>query len=157
VLLGGLVATWRGGLSAGRVLAVGLASSSAGVLPVHGLAGELLYPHVLAEALRTAPDDIALLGTSHHGLYALLASTNEIEKLRDESELAAWSAHHPDGLLLVDPKHLKDGLPGGLVSVTSDKVHRFSVLVLRPQVGAGSRHAPAEPAFPPMLDPGGDP
>jgi len=130
-VLVGLAATLRASSSARALLGVALASSGASLLPVHDLAGELLYPHALAEALRKAPADIALLGTSHHGLYALLSGHAKIEKLRREDELAPWIALHPEGWLLVDPKCVKNGLPPGLVEVARDKVHRFSVLVLR--------------------------
>jgi len=127
----GLVATTRQRLSAHGLLIVTLCGMSAGALPIHWLAGELLFPHELAEALRSSSAKVAYLGSSHHGVYALLAPTPELDRLNDAVELSSWSELHPDSLVLVDPKALGEQVPPGLVVVARDVVHRAPVLVLR--------------------------
>lgn len=131
VAIAGLVASGRRQLSARALLAVTLIGTNASLLPFHWLAGELLFPHDLAEALRSGPTEVAYLGTSHHGVYALLAPTPELEKLHDVAQLSSWSALHPDGLLVVDPDDLGGEPPPEFVVVARDVVHRSPVLVLR--------------------------
>jgi 4-amino-4-deoxy-L-arabinose transferase-like glycosyltransferase len=130
IALLGILATWRKRLSPRALLSVAMIGTSACLLPIHWLAGELLFPHDLADALRSGPTEVAYLGTSHHGVYALLAPTPDLEKLTDTAQLASWSALHPDGLLVVDPEDLGGELPSGLVVVARDVVHRTRVLVL---------------------------
>lgn len=117
-------------LSARALLVLAALGTSACLLPFHWLGGQLLFPHDLAGALRADATEVAFLGSSHHGLYALLSSP-ELEKLDDPAELAPWSERHPDGLLLVDQARLGAELPAGLAVVARDVVHRTPVVVLR--------------------------
>jgi len=127
----GLVATGRKRLSSHALLSAAAIWASACLLPFQWLAGELLFPHDLARALRSNPTEAAYLGSSHHGIYAFLASVPVLEKLDDASQLAAWSELHPEGLLLIDQQALVEELPSGLVVVARDVVHRTPVVVLR--------------------------
>ena len=112
---------------AGLVLALGAAA-----LGVHRIAGELLYPHAIAAALRVDPGvPLAHLGPSKHGILELLSGRTDIEKLRDASELVRWSEDHPRGLIVVDTGSLDGDLPAGWEVTVSDVVHRNPVLVLR--------------------------
>jgi len=130
--LAGLAATFRKRASARALLLVAFASSAVSFLPIQHLAGELLYPHALAEALsadRATP--IAYLGSAHHGIYSLLAARDDLEKLQGEAELEAFCAADPGGLLLIDAAARPAALPEHLVAVATDVVHRSEVEVWR--------------------------
>jgi 4-amino-4-deoxy-L-arabinose transferase-like glycosyltransferase len=130
--LAGLVATFRTRASARALLLIAVASSAATFLPVHRLAGELLYPHALAAVLgaeRDAP--IAYLGSAQHGIYSLLAARDDLEKLQSEAELETFCADDPGGLLLIEADSSPASLPEHLVVVATDVVHRNRVQVLR--------------------------
>ncbi len=133
--LAGLAATFRARLSVRALIAVGLVSSSTSLLAFHHLAGKLLYPNALAEALAAATGadsatPIAYLGTSHHGVYSWLSARDDLRKLGGEGELAAFCAG-PAGLVLIDARALPATMPERLVHVTSDVVHRSTVQVWR--------------------------
>jgi len=113
--LAGLMATIRL-RSARALLAVSLIGSGASMLPVHWLAGQLLFPHELAEALRES-SDVAIFCSSRHGLYPLLSSDKDVEKLQDESMLGPWRAQHPGGLLVVGAEY---SLETGVVDFFDD-------------------------------------
>lgn len=141
--LAGLLASFRPRLSARAVLALSVASTGASLLSIHRLAGQLLYPHVLAEALAADPAvPIAFLGSSHHGIYALLASRDDLEKIASEDELEAWCRGVPGGLLLIDSEDLPAVLPAGLERVASDVVHQSEVEVWRITDGARGTRVP---------------
>jgi 4-amino-4-deoxy-L-arabinose transferase-like glycosyltransferase len=124
--------------SARGLLVVAVATWGACLVPLQWLAGELLFPHDLAGALHDRPAEIAYLGTSHHGLYSLLAQRTELDHLLDSKAIPDWLARNPDGVLLVDPEELGVQLEMGLVTQASDTVHRTDVLVLRaPSASAG--------------------
>jgi len=117
--------------SAGTWLRVAAASLWLGLVPVHFVAGRLLYPHELAHALADGPHPIAYLGSAHHGLYALLAGRLDLEKLTRTDEVEPWARAHPQGLVVVTPDDLEAPLPSTLRVVTSDVVHRARIEVLR--------------------------
>jgi len=104
---------------------VGLAA-----LPLHWLAGRLLYPHELARVLATA-EEVAYMGNSHRGLYSLLTAKTELERLPDPDAVVDWARAHPGGLVLVDPGDLRSPLPSDIETVAHDVVHAADVHVLR--------------------------
>lgn len=129
--LASLVATFRAGLAPRALLALALLGGGASLLPLHRLAGELLFPHALAAALRAdsrAP--LAFLGTAHHGIYALLAG-RELEKLVSPAEVEAFCAGAPGSLLVLDPSDHPGPLPGSMRELARDVVHRSEVQVWR--------------------------
>src|SRR5262245_8350029 len=126
-----LACTWVARLGARELLALGFLGVGLAALPLHWLGGELLFPHRLADALQSGPEKVAYLGSSHHGVYALLSPVPEVEKLRDAVEVSSWSLRNPESLVVADPKELGDQVPPGLVVVARDVVHRTPVLVLR--------------------------
>jgi 4-amino-4-deoxy-L-arabinose transferase-like glycosyltransferase len=127
----GLALVLRARLSPLALVVVSTLSSGACLLPIHHVAGVLLFPHELERALATHRGPIAFLGSSQHGIYALLAEGRPLEKLRDDADVVVWSARHTAGIVLVDPDQLDAGVPPGLATVTTDQVHRSQVLVLR--------------------------
>ncbi|NOT29882.1 MAG: hypothetical protein HOP15_05465, partial [Planctomycetes bacterium] len=141
--LAGLLASFRLRPSARAVLALSLASAGASLLPIHRLAGKLLYPHALAKALAAHPAaPIAFRGSSHHGIYALLAARDDLEKIEGEGGLEAWCRGAPGGLLLIDSEDLPAVLPAGLERVASDVVHKTAVEVWRITDAAGGPRVP---------------
>jgi 4-amino-4-deoxy-L-arabinose transferase-like glycosyltransferase len=126
-----LASTWTARLGARGLLVIGFLGVSLAALPLHWLGGELLFPHRLADALQSGPEKVAYLGSSHHGVYALLSPSPEVEKLDDALELGSWSERNPDSLVVADSKALGEEVPRGLVVVARDVVHRTPVLVLR--------------------------
>lgn len=140
--LAALLATFRPRLTARAVLVLACAGASASLLVLHRLAGELLFPHDLARTLAAeAAAPIAYVGSGHHGLYALLAGRDDLEKLADRSELEDWCRGATRGLLLVDSVVRLGEVPAPLEPVTSDVVHRSAVQVWRVR--------PAADALPP--------
>lgn len=154
----GLLAWTRA--SGKHLLALGVLSGGASLLCLHHLAGARLHPHALAAALAETDVPLAFLGSSQHGLYALLAGGRELEKLANEHELCAWSARHPAGLLVVDAHQLRTGVPEELEIVARDRVHATPVLVLRarsPASQRGSESARARPEPRPAPSPAPSP
>src|SRR5262245_21239099 len=133
VALLGLLASARARSSPRGLLAVTFLCTGAGVTPLHWLAGKLLFPAALAEALTAEPSaDVAFLGSPEHGLYSLLTQRDTFEELKNEYELTSWAALHPGGLLLADAVDLKGGaIPRGTELVIADRVHKTRVLLLR--------------------------
>lgn len=133
IVLAGLVRTWR--LHAlGARLRTGAISAGLGLLPFHWLAGQLLFPHDLARTLANAPGAIAFWGNGHHGIYALLASSTELEKLPNEASIAPWLEAHPAGTVLISDR-LELDLPATIEIAARDVVHRSAVQVLRKKSG----------------------
>ena len=128
IALAALALSMRRTLAARQVLAATLAGSGACLLAFHWLAGELLYPHDLAGVLGATRAPLAHVGTSHHGVYSLLADRST-EKLRKD-ELGAWCRAHPGGVVMIDSRASVE-LPAGLDLVALDAVHRSPVRVLR--------------------------
>jgi hypothetical protein len=108
-------------------LARGLACLALALLPLHWLAGRLLFPHALAEALEARPGELAYLANHHHGVYAWLARA-PVERLEDADELHAWSERHPLGWILLDQNG--STLPSGFTLVVEDVVHKTRVAVV---------------------------
>lgn len=129
--LASLAAAFRARLGLTALLALAVLGTGASLLPLHRLAGELLYPHALAAALGSdsrAP--LAFLGTAHHGIYALLAG-RELRKLEGQAELEAFCAGAPGSLLVLDHAARPPALPQSLRELARDVVHRSEVQVWR--------------------------
>lgn len=113
-----------------------LASAALGcgatLLGLHGVAGRLLYPHALAEALRESPDaPVAYMGNSLQGLYPLLSEQRAFTKVADALEARAWVTSHPRGILLADLVDLQPEDLRGFEVLVRDRAHRHDLVALR--------------------------
>jgi len=148
-LVAGSVAAYRWRRSAAELLAVTLLSTGACLVGMQAVAGRLLFPHVLAQLLEEDPHaPLAFCGSSHHGLYALLAGDRPVTRLQESADVGPWVSAHPGGIVMLEASLLPDGPPAGLDLVARDRVHRCDVVVLRrahdsarldPQAGGLSR------------------
>jgi 4-amino-4-deoxy-L-arabinose transferase-like glycosyltransferase len=115
------------------------------LLPVHWLAGRVFHPRRLASALKSSPGRaVAYVGSSSHGVYRWLASSDDVVKVEDRARAAIWCSGHPGGLVIVDREHLECVAGLELEDVAEDVVHGKSVVVLQ----APASPAAVEAAFP---------
>jgi len=121
------------------VLATGIGGLAP--LPLHAVAGRLLYPHALAAALREPHTQVACYGSLQNGLISLLSQRTTIVRLEREADLIAFAGRDREALVVVDAERLPAGVPPGLDLLAQDTAHRTELLVLR----ARAEHPPPRP------------